>query len=110
MNRMDEEPEFLRDDSGLKCLLAQLERVNLQIEKHERFKEQVAQAKKRTEEFRLEKAKAKSSQPTESETTVEPIDVWETHWDDAVGAEYYFNPRTGEATWLPPASHQLSST
>ena len=114
MNQKDDEPEFLRNDPGLECLLAQLERVNLQIEKHERFKEQMAEAtKKRTEEFRfrLERAESKSSQPiSDSETTAEPIEVWETHWDDAVGAEYYFNPRTGEATWLPPPSHQLSST
>jgi len=98
----DEEPDFLRNDPGLACLLAQLERVNQQIEKHERFKEQVALAEKQVEES---KAKAASASLNDSHLqNTEATNEWETHWDDAVGAEYYFNPKTGEASWLPPPS------
>ena len=100
----NEDPDFLRNDPGLASLLAQLERVNQQIAAHERFKEQKAQA----EQLVAEELQAKAESPGnispndgQSQTTDDSTD-WETHWDDAVGAEYYFNPKTGEASWLPP--------
>ncbi len=100
----NEDPDFLRNDPGLASLLAQLERVNQQIAAHERFKEQKAQA----EQIVAEELQAKAESPGnispndgQSQNTEDSTD-WETHWDDAVGAEYYFNPKTGEASWLPP--------
>jgi hypothetical protein len=95
----EEEPEFLRNDAGLRCLVAQLERVNQQIEQHEKFKEQMNQAEKQCAEM---KAKAASEASASKQNTTTDTDEWETHWDDAVGAWYYFNPRTGEASWIPP--------
>ena len=94
----EEDPDFIRNDPGLACLLSQLDRVNQQIETHERFKQLVAQAKKLEED---RKAKAENSNDSRSQND-EPTVEWEKHWDDAVGAEYYFNPKTGEASWLPP--------
>ena len=96
-----EEPDFLRNDPGLACLLSQLDRVNQQIEKHEQFKQQKAQAKKLVEEEKKSKAAATSLNDGQTRNTEHTIE-WEKHWDDAVGAEYYFNPKTGEASWLPP--------
>jgi hypothetical protein len=109
----EEEPEFLRNDPGLACLLAQLERVNQQIEKHELFKERVTQAEKQFAEL---KAKAAASETSASmddgqlSNTTTDTDEWETHWDDAVGAWYYFNPKTGEASWLPPSLRKKYSS
>lgn len=97
MSTSDEEPEFIRNDPGLACLLSQLDRVNQQIKKHERFKQQVLQAKQLVEE--AANASLNNGRSQKDEPTVE----WEKHWDDAVGAEYYFNPKTGEASWLPPS-------
>ena len=28
--------------------------------------------------------------------------AWEQLWDDEVGSYYYYNRRTGEASWIPP--------
>ncbi|KAL7500190.1 hypothetical protein ACHAWT_008286 [Skeletonema menzelii] len=96
----DEEPDFLRNDPGLACLLSQLDRVNQQIHLHERFKQLKAEAEKVVEE-RKAKAATASLNDGQSRHTDHTIE-WEKHWDDAVGAEYYFNPKTGEASWLPP--------
>ena len=30
--------------------------------------------------------------------------VWETQWDDDAQSWYYYNPSTGEASWVDPAS------
>ena len=99
MSTSDEEPDFIRNDPGLACLFSQLDRVNQQIESHERFKQLVAQAKKLEED---RKAKAENSSKDSRSQNDEHAVEWEKHWDDAVGAEYYFNPMTGEASWLPP--------
>ena len=101
----DEEPEFLRNDPGLACLLSQLERVNQQIEHHELFKAQVVEAEKLAEEFKAKAAAASEASALLNDSQLQnttDTDEWETHFDDAVGAEYYFNPKTGEATWLSP--------
>ena len=98
MSTSEEEPEFIRNDPGLVCLLSQLDQVNQQIETHERFKQQVAQAKKLVEE-----AAANASLNDGRSRNDEPTVEWEKHWDDAVVAEYYFNPKTGEASWLHPS-------
>ena len=103
MSTSEEEPEFIRNDPGLACLLSQLERVNQQIEAHERFKEQVTHAKKLAEE-EDRKVKAANAAPNDDRSqNDEPTVEWEKHWDDAAGAEYYFNPKTGEASWLHPS-------
>ncbi len=96
----NEDPDFLRNDPGLASLLAQLERVNQQIAAHARFKEQIAEAK----QIAAEQLKAKTEFLGSDDKTqnTEDSNDWEQHWDDAVGAEYYFNPKTGEASWLPP--------
>lgn len=98
----NEDPDFLRNDPGLASLLAQLERVNLQIAAHARYQEQVARAEQIIAAEELQ-AKAESSNDGKSQNTEDSND-WEKHWDDAVGAEYYFNPKTGEASWLPPSN------
>ncbi len=96
----NEDPDFLRNDPGLASLLAQLERVNQQMAAHAQFKEQIAEAKQiAAEEL---KAKSESTVSDGKSQSTEVSNDWEKHWDDAVGAEYYFNPKTGEASWLPP--------
>ena len=96
----NEDPDFLRNDPGLASLLAQLERVNQQIAAHARYKEQKSQA----EQIAVAElqAKAESLGDVSKSQNTDDSNDWEKHWDDAVGAEYYFNPKTGEASWLPP--------
>jgi hypothetical protein len=96
------EPDFLRINPGLACLRAQLERVNKEIESHERFKEQLAEAEKQLRQLQESKSTSTKSAASKSNDGESETEEWETHYDDQVGAEYYYNPKTREASWLPP--------
>jgi hypothetical protein len=45
---------------------------------------------------------AKVSLADASNPVVDLDDTWSSCWDAEVGAVYYYNKLTGEATWIPP--------
>lgn len=56
-------------------------------------------------------AAARSSGAAGEELPPEELQVpeWIEYWDENVGAAYYYNTLTGEATWAPPAGASTSS-
>jgi len=122
-----EDPAYLRDDPGLACLTSQLNRINAQIRYLDYFKKSVADAEeecKREMAASLAKSLVASSSdkeddgrsgrshssiqsnsftaPTAYPKTSTNFDQWVKCWDAEVGAEYFYNNATGEASWLDP--------
>ena len=112
--REKEEPAYMRDNAGLTCLMSQLGRINAQMQYLECFKKRVADAEvecKRDLAASLEKSQAGSSvKGARSSRANFPggpddashSDCWVKCWDAEVGADYYYNNATGEASWLVP--------
>ncbi len=42
--------------------------------------------------------------------TKEEQEQWVEYWDEEVGANYYYNILTGEATWVAPSTYESYST
>ena len=94
---------YLASDPGLACLEAQLARVNEQIRQHEEFKKKVADAEEQCKQDLLAKEYLLASSSSVHERVDEPQpNPWEQYFDDEVGADYWFNATTGEATWIQP--------
>ena len=87
------------NDQGLTCLLSQLARVNEQLRYNDSLKKVLVDYE---EEYKRDLAaslakslvKKKDDKPVESR--------WVTCYDDEVGAEYFYNEETGEASWVDP--------
>ncbi|KAL7537426.1 hypothetical protein ACHAXR_007817 [Thalassiosira sp. AJA248-18] len=114
---IEEEPAYIRNDPGLACLTSQLGRINAQIMCHDYFKRSVADAEeecKRDLAASLAKSLVSSSSIGDGRNgreyqTSQPnylnapsMNQWIKKWDPEVGAEYFFNIQTGEASWLDP--------
>jgi hypothetical protein len=90
-----EEPAYLRNDPGLACLTAQMQRIDAQLEALAQFKKSVADAEKQC-------ATATSSPDQDVKGDTAEQQEWVKYYDQEVQAEYWFNTVTGEASWLDP--------
>jgi hypothetical protein len=113
-----EEPAYLRDDAGLACLTAQLGRINAQARYLEFFKKNVADAEEACKRdlaaslanslVGLSVNKTGSSQSKSNsvdqpnQDSADNLNQWIKCWDAEVGAEYFYNNITGEASWFDP--------
>ncbi|KAL9182144.1 hypothetical protein ACHAXT_012796 [Thalassiosira profunda] len=97
-------------DPGLACLRSQLGQIDAQIRCLEEFKERVVAA----EEACLRELEARKKPPatetgagvakSKSSNESDAMSAWVKKWDSEIGAEYFYNEVTGEASWLPPPS------
>lgn len=99
------QPSYLQD-RGLTCLLKQLGRVNEKIRHNNAMKEILADYE---EQYKRELAAslAKSmvaSSKTSQEDTATSKGIWVKYFDESVGADFFFNSLTGEASWVDPDS------
>ena len=125
-------------DPGLSCLLSQLGRINAQIQhldylqkcitnEEEAYKRELAATLAKT----LVSSSTNNGQESDrsqsnlnhgtgtwspSQSTTHPnddskrqFDQWVKCWDDEVGAEYYYNAGTGEASWVDPRHGNIAA-
>lgn len=103
----------LRDDPGLAFLTSQLGKIEAQIRYLEQFKRSVTDAEERClRELAAasaakslvseEKSDSSAEAPPETDANEKSSSQWVRKWDPEVGAEYFFNLATGEASWLDP--------
>ena len=87
------------NDQGLTCLFSQLARVNDQLRYNDSLKQILVDHE---EEYKrnLAASLAKSLVKNKEDTPLES--QWVTCYDDEVGAEYFYNQETGEASWVDP--------
>ena len=87
------------NDQGLTCLLSQLARVNDQLRYNDSLKQILVDHE---EEYKrnLAASLAKSLVKNKEDKLLES--QWVTCYDDEVGAEYFYNQETGEASWVDP--------
>jgi hypothetical protein len=86
-------------DEGLSCLLSQLGRTNDEIRRNDLLKKRFAEVEKEHKrELTASLAKSLFSTDSKSEETYQ----WVKQWDQEVGAEYFYNTETGEASWVDP--------
>ncbi len=110
---MCQRPSYLNDPS-LQVLLSELEKNNASIRNHEAFQAHVAEVEEQLkQEFsvRIASSSASAGDQKEDKTkrtfdqeerNTNTLADWMICFDDEVGAEYYYNERTGEASWVDP--------
>ena len=99
-----QEPTYLHD-RGLTCLLSQLGRINDQIQYNDSLKKVLAdyeEENKRALAASMTKSSVSSCSKSNGEINGPKVSNWKKYYDNEVGAEYFFNHQTGEASWLDP--------
>ena len=93
------QPSYFQD-KGLSCLLQQLGSVNEKIRYNNSLKQALADYE---EEYKRDLAAslAKSMMASTKDDTPSK-GLWVKYYDDEVGAEYFYNTLTGEASWVDP--------
>lgn len=92
-------------DGGLACLLSQLGRINNQIRHNDAIRKVLSDY---VDEYNLQAQALLTKSTVDSDSRAKKSDDGdgESHWvrffDDEVGAEYYYNQETGEASWVDP--------
>jgi len=106
----NKQPSYL-NDPFLQVLLSQLEKTNASIRIHDAFQAHAADVEEKFKrEFTVNIANClvhnRDQKDDQTKRTLDPnantLSDWMICYDDEVGAEYYYNKKTGEASWVDP--------
>ncbi|KAL3790177.1 hypothetical protein ACHAWO_012959 [Cyclotella atomus] len=91
-------PSYLQD-KGLTCLIAQLGRVDTKIRYNNSLKQLLIDYE---EEYKRELAASLAKSMVGNSEKSKDKGLWVKYFDNEVGAEYFYNTLTGEASWVDP--------
>jgi hypothetical protein len=92
------QPSSHLQDEGLTCLLTQLRRVNDQLRHNNALRQVIADYE---EEYKRELA-ASLAKSMVKNLKHDVSSQWVKYYDNEVGAEYFYNTETKEASWVDP--------
>ena len=95
-----DQPNF-HQDGGLSCFMTQLKRVNNKLIYND-SSNQVFADYEEEDKREIAASLAKSMIASSDVKDVSKKSKWIKCYDDEIGAEYYYNSETGEASWVDP--------